>query len=177
TSAIIWVSGAKGGFDGPADGLSGVLAEELVNVGISSLRVDYRVPGNLPDSTMDTLAAISYLKSVGFKSIVLVGYSFGGAVAITAAPFSPLCSGVVAISCQTFEAVNASWVSPRSLLLLHGQIDTRLPASCSERIFSWAEEPKELIILPGGDHSLRSCRKEVYGYLNSWLLSHFKREI
>ena len=173
-SAIVWVSGARGGFDGPAGGLYGALTEELVKEGICSLRLNYRFPADLPSSVMDILAAISFLKGVRFCSIALVGYSFGGAVVLTAAPYSPLVSSVATISSQTYGADNASRVSPRPLLLIHGQMDTRLPASCSERIFSWAKEPKELILLPGGDHSLRSCRKEVHTHLRSWLLFHLR---
>lgn len=46
---------------------------------------------------------------------------------ITAALYSPLASSVVAISSQAYGADNASQVSSRPLLLLHGQIDTSLP--------------------------------------------------
>ena len=85
--AIVWVWGARGGFDGPGEGIYGTLAEELKD-DITSLRVDYRFPNALPECVMDTLAGVSFLKATGHTEIVLVGHSFGGAVVITAAPLS-----------------------------------------------------------------------------------------
>ena len=167
--AVLWVWGARGGFDGPADGVYGSLAKELTEVGIASLRLDYRMPGAIPESVMDTLAGASFLKGIGFQRIALVGHSFGGAVVIAAAPFSPVTVAVAALSSQTYGATNAAQVSPRPLLLIHGQADTRLPASCSERIYEWAQEPKELVLMPGGGHGLRECKEEVHRLLRDWL--------
>ena len=93
TRAILWVWGARGGFDGPAGGIFGNLAEELKGR-ITSLRVNYRNPAVLPESVMDTLAGISFLKATGHTEVVLVGHSFGGAVVIAASAFSPLIKAV-----------------------------------------------------------------------------------
>ena len=43
TQGIVWVWGARGGFDGPADGIYGDLAENM-KTGITSLRLNYRDP-------------------------------------------------------------------------------------------------------------------------------------
>ena len=107
------------------------------------------------ESVLDTMAGISFLKGTGHTEIVLVGHSFGGAVVISAAPFSPLIKAVVALSSQTGGATNAADVSPRPLLLVHGEDDTRLPSRCSEMIYDWANDPKELVIYPGAEHGLR----------------------
>ena len=56
------------------------------------------------------------------------------------------------------------------LLLIHGQADTRLPVSCSERIYAWAQEPKTLIPLPKGGHGLLECKEEVHRLLKDWLI-------
>ncbi|MCH7626802.1 MAG: hypothetical protein IIC83_12840, partial [Chloroflexi bacterium] len=55
TRAVLWVWGARGGFDGPAGGIFGNLAQELKGR-ITSLRLNYRNPASLPESVMDTLA-------------------------------------------------------------------------------------------------------------------------
>ena len=165
---IVWVWGARGGFDGPADGIYGTLAEEFEQ-GITSLRVNYRNPSILHESVLDTMAGISFLKGTGHTEIILVGHSFGGAVVISAAPFSPLVKAVVALSSQTGGATNAADVSPRPLLLVHGEDDTRLPSRCYEMIYDWAKEPKELVIYPGAEHGLRECKDELHDLLRRWI--------
>ncbi len=172
TRAILWVWGARGGFDGPAGGIFGNLAEELKGR-ITSLRVNYRNPAVLPESVMDTLAGISFLKATGHTEVVLVGHSFGGAVVIAAATFSPLVKAVVGLSSQTAGASGAGQVSPRPLLLVHGGDDSRLPAQCSEPIFEWAKEPKEIVIYPGAEHGLNECKDELHDLLRRWIPERF----
>ena len=167
--AIVWVCGASGGFGGPGDGVYSTLAEELKG-SITSLRMDYRYPNALPECVMDTLAGVSFLKAMGHSEIVLVGHSFGGAVVIAAAPHSDEVKAVVALSSQTHGATNAKAVSPRPLLLVHGADDTRLPPHCSEMIYEWAEEPKEIVILPGAEHGLRECKDELHNLVKDWIV-------
>ena len=168
TKGIIWVWGARGGFAGPADGLYRDLAEEFSGEA-TSLRIDYRQPNNLQECVMDTLVGVSFLTGTGHTEIALVGHSFGGAVVITAAPFSDDVKAVAALSSQTFGARAADRVSPRPLLLAHGGADTRLPPHCSEQIYDWAEEPKELVIYPDAEHGLMERKDEVRETLRDWL--------
>ena len=173
-AAIVWVWGAQGGLDGPANRIYAVLADELLTDGITSLRVDYRQPRVLMESVMDTLAGVSFLKGLGYSSVALVGHSFGGAVVISAAPFSDQVKAVVALSSQTSGAQNAGLVSPRPLLLVHGEADRRLPPHSSKAIYQWAREPKELVLYPGAGHTLRECRDELHPLLRTWLVEKLK---
>jgi hypothetical protein len=166
--AIVWVWGARGGFDGPGDGLYGRLAEELKGE-ITSLRVNYRHPNVIHECVLDTLSGISFLTGTGHSDILLVGHSFGGAVVITAAPVSEHVRGVIALSSQTYGAMGAGEVSPRPLLLVHGASDTRLPVQCSKQIYEWANEPKELVIYDGAEHGLRECKDELEDLLRRWI--------
>lgn len=171
TRGIVWVWGARGGFAGPAEGIYGDLAEKL-KTGITSVRVNYRDPRSLQESALDTLSGISFLTGTGHTDIVLVGHSFGGAVVITAAPLNDRVKAVVALSSQTFGARNADQVSPRPLLLVHGEEDTRLPSRCSEQIYEWAQQPKELVLYPGAEHGLRECKDELRTLLTDWITEH-----
>ena len=45
-SAVLWVSGSRGGLDGPAGGLYERLAGQLAPDNIASLQLDYRKPGS-----------------------------------------------------------------------------------------------------------------------------------
>ena len=144
------------------------LAEELKS-DITSVRVDYRLPNNLQECVMDTLVGVSFLTGTGHTEIALVGHSFGGAVVITATPYSEDVKAVAALSSQTFGARGVDRVSPRPLLLAHGASDTRLPPYCSEQIYSWAKRPKELILYPGAEHGLMECGPELRSMLSDWL--------
>ena len=168
TKGIVWVWGARGGFAGPADGLYRDLAEELQHE-ITSVRVDYRQPNVIPECVMDTLVGVSFLTGAGHTEIALVGHSFGGAVVISAAPFSEEVKAVAARSSQTYGAQGSGRVAPRPLLLVHGEADTRLPPYCSEQIYSWADEPKELMLYPGAGHGLTECGDELRPFLSNWL--------
>ena len=168
TRGIVWASGARGGFAGPAGGLYRDLSEELRGE-MTSVRIDYRQPNVLHECVMDALIGVSFLAGTGHTEIALVGHSFGGAVVISAAPFSDDVKAVAALSSQTYGAQRAALVSPRPLLLAHGGADTRLPPRCSEQIHQWAKEPKELIIYDGAEHGLMECKDELRTMLRDWL--------
>jgi len=173
-AGIVWVWGAQGGLDGPADRIYATLADELLTSGITSLRVDYRQPRVLMESVMDTLAGVSFLKGLGYRSVALVGHSFGGAVVITAAPISEEVTAVVALSSQTYGAQDARLVAPRPLLLVHGEDDQRLPPRNSRTIYLWANEPKEIVLYPGAGHGLRQCKDELHDLLKRWLVDKLR---
>ncbi len=82
---------------------------------------------------MDALAGVSFLTGTGHSEIALVGHSFGGAVVISAAPFSESVKAVAALSSQTYGAQGAARVSPRPLLLAHGAADSRSPRAAPSR--------------------------------------------
>ena len=171
--AIICVGGFDGGFDGPADAIFAALAEDLLNDGIGTLRLSYRVlgsPGNVEEGFYDVLAGISFLNSENAGRIGLVGHSFGGAVVISAAALSPDVSAVVTMSTQTAGTALTPRVAPRPLLLIHGEDDRRLSPDCSRYVYRMAGEPKELVILPGARHSLRQRREELRQLLRRWLV-------
>ena len=140
--------------------------------GITSLRIDYRDPGELTECVMDTLAGVSFLSGTGHTDILLVGHSFGGAVVIKSAPFSEHVKGVIALSSQTFGSTEVSDVSPRPILLIHGEDDIVLSPQCSQTIFDWAEEPKEAIFMPATGHGLRETSEEVTEKVKTWILEH-----
>ena len=173
-AAVIWVCGALGGFDGPSFGIFKDLSEELVSEGITSLRLDYRVPGYVPECALDVLVAINFLSQEGAKNIGLVGHSFGGAVVIQAGVLSLQIKTIVGLSSQTCGAHPVDRLSPKPLLLVHGERDQNLSADCSRQIYMWAGEPKELVIYKDNGHFLRECHDELHGLLKNWLVSKLK---
>jgi pimeloyl-ACP methyl ester carboxylesterase len=172
---VIWLSGALGGFDGPSFGIFTVLSHELTSEGISSLRLHYRFPGEFDDCVLDVLLATRFLEQNGVNRVALAGHSFGGAVAIMAGTMSPLVKAVVGLSSQTFGVHQVSKLSPRPLLLIHGDRDQNLPVQCSYNIYDWAKEPKELVIYKGSGHFLRECKNELHDLLKGWLVDKLKQ--
>ena len=113
--AVVWVVGARGGFRGPADGnLYAPLAEQFRGQGIVSLRPSYRQPNHLDECVLDALAAVSLLRQgLNVRRVAIVGHSFGGAVAISAARYSDTICAVASLSGQTYGAKDAVLVAPR----------------------------------------------------------------
>ena len=172
---VVFVGGTDGGFDGPANGIYAMLAGDLLGHGISSLRLDFRLhvaPGDVEDGTHDVLAGVAFLKRKRAGRIGLVGHSYGGAVVINAAALSPDVDAVVTLSTQTAGTSLTPYVAPRPLLLIHGELDRRLPPACSQYVYERAGEPKELVILRGAKHSLRQRREELRRLSGTWLVTH-----
>jgi len=167
---IIWVCGALGGLDGPSFGIFRILSEKLTAYGLSSLRLNYRLAGDFDECVLDVLTAVDFLKTRGKNRIALVGHSFGGAVVIEAGVRSPSVKAVVGLSSQTYGVKRVAELSPRPLLLIHGERDRNLSVRCSQYIYQWAREPKELVIYNNNGHFLRENHKELELKLKDWLL-------
>lgn len=167
--AVIWVCGAKGGFGGPGPGTYARLSEQFVERGITSLRLDYRLPNDMMECVFDLLAGVAYCKRTGHGPVVIVGHSFGGAVVVAAGANSSHVKGVVSLSPQTAGAGMAGVLAPRKLLVVHGKADTRLPYRCAEMIYEWAKEPKELVLYEGAEHRLEECRDDLESLLTTWI--------
>jgi alpha/beta superfamily hydrolase len=169
--AILCISGAIGGFDGPAK-LYERLGREMPRAEISVARLNYRAPNQFGECVLDTLAGLNFLKRMQCERAAIIGHSFGGAVAINAGTLAPTVTTVVAISSQLAGAHVVGDLAPRPLLLLHGTADTILPHACSEMIFERASEPKTLKLFPGADHRLSHSGDELFHTVRDWLLSN-----
>jgi fermentation-respiration switch protein FrsA (DUF1100 family) len=64
-------------------------------------------------------------------------------------------------------------ISPRPLLLIHGQEDDLVAVEHAYKLYEQAREPKELVIIPGAGHRLRLEEKAVTTALD-WLQIKFK---
>jgi len=172
--AVVCVGGFDGGFDGPAEGIYGDLADALPESGIGVLRLDFRVktsPGPIDHGTADLLAGIDWLVGQGIERIALIGHSYGGAIVIRAAARSERVAATCALSTQTMgvEPDEVASLAPRPLLLIHGAADWRLPPRLSEWVYTLAGEGRELHILEDATHSLRQRRDDLWFLLIDWL--------
>ena len=62
-------------------------------------------------------------------------------------------------------------ISPRPLLLIHGDQDNIVPPEHAYKLYARAQDPKELVIIPGAGHRLRLEEKAVDTAL-AWLKLH-----
>ena len=166
---VVWAAGARGGFDGPAHGLYRDLAIRLALRGAASLRVNYRHPANLDESTLDVLTAVWHMAALGYTRVALVGHSFGGGVVISASRYTTHARGVAALASQTMGAEDVALLGGRPLLVVHGEADVVLPLVNAETIIDWASGPKQLVTYPGAGHGLRECADELRTLLEDWL--------
>ncbi len=166
-SALVMVGGAGGGIHGPA-GIYEELATRLQTEGVAALRLEYRKPNYLEGCIYDVHAAIAALGQQGINRAALLGWSFGGAVVISAGAVSDAVIGVATVASQTYGAGAVGKLSPKSLLLIHGAADQVLPYYLSENLYARAGEPKELVLYPEDGHGIERHRFEMLEKLYSW---------
>jgi alpha/beta superfamily hydrolase len=167
--AALCVSGAIGGYDGPAM-LYPRLGLTMPREQISVARLNYRAPNEFGECLVDALAALTFLGGIGHERVALLGHSFGGAVAINAGTLSPLVITVIALSSQLAGAHVVGELAPKPLLLIHGDADTILSHESSQALYDRAGEPKTLKILPGVGHRLSESADQVFDLVRGWLL-------
>jgi pimeloyl-ACP methyl ester carboxylesterase len=167
---VLCISGAIGGFDGPAR-LYPRLGLELPRRGYVVARMNYRSPNYFGECLLDTLGTLNFLASIGIERAALIGHSFGGAVAINAGTISPVASTIIAISSQLAGAHVVDQLAPKPLLLIHGTADTILPDECSRILYEKAHEPKTLKLFDGADHRMNPAGDELFTLVQSWIAS------
>lgn len=172
-AAVVLLGGAGGGFDGPAN-IYQDIATELAKEKIAALRLDYRFPNHLDDCIIDTILGIQLLVEKGIESVGIIGWSFGGAVAITAAALDDNVKAVAAVATQCYGTEAARHLDDKPLLLLHGSADRTLPTSCSSHVYSIASGPKELEIFEDANHGLDQVRDRMLGRLRDFMVMHLK---
>ena len=142
-TAVLFVGGADGGFMGPSD-IYETLSALFIPLEIGVLRVDYRIhqfPNDVEQGVYDANQAAKWLISRGYEKILIVGHSFGGAVAIEVAVRNTNIRGVIALASQTAGAMNIASLVDTPVLLIHGDADTRLPITCSIMLYEMTSTP------------------------------------
>lgn len=167
-AAVVAVSGALGGLDGPAGGLYRRLAVPLAVRGVSLLRLDYRHANAFDECVLDVLAGCSFLRGLGALDLALVGHSFGGAVVIRAGELSAAVRGVVSLSPQVFGTASVHQLA-KPLLLVHGTGDTILSYAASEDIYSRARDPRQIVLFQEAGHLLMEAGDRLDDILCAWL--------
>ncbi|UJR26275.1 hypothetical protein I4U23_007615 [Adineta vaga] len=168
-------SSAGGGYTGPA-AIYPDLAKELVEYpNLISVQMDYRYPGDLEPCIRDLIETIDLLASkYQIKRVVLVGWSFGGAVVISAGAQHNLVKAIATVALQTAGTNSVSQLAQKgkACLFIHGKGDQCLPPQCSEQLYRFAGEPKELVLYDGDNHGVTNNRYKVKEKLKQFTLQY-----
>lgn len=89
----------------------------------------------------------------------VIAQNFKRYINLPAFPFAPVAvwiaewrTGVTVSDVRPIAAIEA--ISPRPLLIIHGEDDTKVPLAHGEALFAAAGEPKELWRIPGAEHNM-----------------------
>jgi pimeloyl-ACP methyl ester carboxylesterase len=168
-TAVVACGGAMGGVLGPGGRLYHELGELLPSQHIAVLRVGYRRPNELDACCLDVAAAVQLAAAEGADRVVVMGHSFGGAVAVRVAVALPdTVAGVVTFATQSAGCEVADHLGPRPFLLFHGDRDEILPLEASQIVRSIAGHG-ELVVLPNEGHLLSHSVDILRERLLAWL--------
>ena len=131
----------------------------------------------------DVLAALDWLENEFRRPLVVVGFSFGAAMAMLACCGSggrqprANVSALAALGLPTRaegREYHYSFLAgcPLPKLFLSGDKDQYAPASDLHQIVSTASEPRKLVLLPGADHFFAGQQEAMQSALAGWLKEH-----
>ena len=63
----------------------------------------------------------------------------------------------------------AAFLTPRPLLVIHGENDDVVPVHEAEELYAAAQDPKEKRIIPGADHQFSASSEQVWTIVSQWL--------
>ncbi len=168
-AAIVACGGALGGTLGPGHALYHALGERWAARGVRVVRVGYREPNNLDLCAHDLACGVELARDAGAERVVVMGHSFGGAVAVRCAVIMPVSVvGVVTFATQSAGCEVAGALEGRPLLLFHGDRDELLPAEASHVVAAIAGHG-EVVMLPGDGHLLGKSDATITERLDDWL--------
>jgi len=171
---VVMMGGAMGGLMGPGDALYNQLGEDFSTRGIPAMRISWRKPNDMDACCVDAAAAVQMMVGTGCDRVILMGHSFGGAVAVrVAVGLSAMVTGVVTFATQSAGCEVAGGLQGRPLLMFHGDRDEILPVEASEVVRAMAGHG-ELRVMPGDGHLLAKSHDVMREEVNAWCDAVFR---
>lgn len=166
---VVALGGAMGGLLGPGDALYQQLGDEFASAGVPVIRASYRKPNDLDMCCVDAAAAVQLLVGSGVDKVVVMGHSFGGAVAVRVGVGLPdMVAGVVTFATQSAGCEIAGGLLGRPLLLIHGDRDEILPLQASEVVRAIAGTG-DLHVMPNDGHLLARSHAAMHDLVVPWV--------
>ena len=154
------------------------ITEVAGNLGFNILRFNFRgvgrsqgTYGNGVGEVQDAVAAIGFLSQhphIDGSRVILIGYSFGGSIAIAAA-FHTSPAALVTLSAPIrLDKADPALVTEAlryincPTYIIHGSDDTAVPLAEAEAIHAYLQTRKKFLrIIKGADHFYRNHLEEV----------------
>lgn len=173
TDVVLMCGGAMGGVTGPGRTLYVELGKAMAAEGKAAMAVDYRKAGDLSRSLLDVCAATDLAMRNGAERFVILGHSFGGAVAVQAAgTFPGAVAGVITYATQSGGCEEAARMGDVPLLLLHGERDSILGPENSMMVQALAGHG-DVRIFPDTDHLMAEAADEIAEITHEWVRARF----
>ncbi|MGI9601992.1 MAG: alpha/beta hydrolase [Acidimicrobiales bacterium] len=173
---VVLLGGAMGGFSGPAGSLFLELGTHYAAQGRGVICCDYRRPDKLDLALLDGAATADWAMREGARRFVVVGHSFGGAVAVQlGTALTAHCVGVATLATQSAGCEQAAELEPTPLVLFHGDRDVILGPENSAMVQAMAGGG-DLRIIAGADHGFHEGRDELRDQLIAWIDDRFSAE-
>lgn len=162
-------------------------ASEVAGQGYAALTFDFRGYGETGGSKdiahidRDLAAAVRYLREEGYKRVILVGASMGGAAALKVAArdeFKGLVVGVVAVSApQAFQGLVARDDVPniKAPMLFVASQDDGVAFESLEAFYDTATGPKQQQVYSGNVHGTGLLQGEHAAEFKALLLDFFQK--
>jgi alpha/beta superfamily hydrolase len=168
--AVVLCGGAMGGLLGPGDALYHRIGEVWAARGVHVLRVSYRRPNDLDMCCLDAAAAAQLaIGGGGADRFVIMGHSFGGAVAVrVGVGLRDMLAGVVTFATQSAGCEIAGGLVGAPFLLFHGDRDDILPPEASDMVRTIAGHG-DVVRLHGDGHLLAKSDDAIWDRLEEFL--------
>jgi len=131
------------------------LALKLQKQGITGLSINFRgygksKRGNTANRALDILGAVSYLKSKGYKSVVIVGGSMGGAAVVRAlnTSYNKIVTKVVLMAPAGGKALTYKSLDKLFIVSANEGLHNRV-----KKLYNNSAEPKKLSVYKGSYHA------------------------
>jgi alpha/beta superfamily hydrolase len=157
------------------------VSRALVGAGIASLRFNFRGVGNSQGAfdkgvgeLDDAISALSFLtrrEEINPALLAVLGYSFGGMIAISAAGRSDIAGAVAAVSPVMPPGALRDSSKPKYIIL--GSEDTMIPPASVLKEAEKMAEPKKIEVIPGVDHFWWGCEDEAAGKVAAFFTEVF----
>jgi alpha-beta hydrolase superfamily lysophospholipase len=153
------------------------MAEELQKEGISFLSIDFRgygnsKKGNTDKKSLDILGAVDFLKNKGYKNIVIVGGSMGGAAILNAlnTKTDPFIKKVVLLSPAGGDTIASSSIEKLFIVSKGERLFSRV-----NTIYNNSTQPKKLKIFSGSFHAQHMFKAEYSSKLITLILDFINK--
>lgn len=148
-----------------------VIADELLALGVGAMSLEYRVPGDCAECAIDVLLLCQYLDDEGVSDVILLGWSYGAAVALAAGSVCRTVRGIAAVSPTDVSQCCLRWIAGKPLLLMNGECGQNGVVDCIIKTSARTRDLVKILAYPKHDYYLSEKPRRAVDDLLDWILT------